>query len=132
MAFLLKNYPKGYLRIKDVSNIVGVGYQTVSRWIAEGKIKSSRVGNGTRYRISFEEFIKFSGSPSISPYKPTMSTEELSSYLGILVEEVEELRKRMIIPFIYRKNEIVFSKDDIDEWMFSLVRTTIKDLLKNP
>ena len=46
-----------YYTAKEVSEILRVSFQTVLKWLREGKMESDKVGN--QYRITQEQLDKF-------------------------------------------------------------------------
>jgi excisionase family DNA binding protein len=102
--------------MKELAAILKMQEQTLRLWARQGKIEVFKVGS--EYRMTKKAFQKLfdPGIPS------TMNEEEAADYLGVTLAEIKELCDKRLMPFSFKNNTVLFSKDDIDEWLKSFVK----------
>lgn len=104
------------LTVKEAANLLQTSEQTVRTWLRGKKIRSWKVFG--EWRVSKEDCLNIAHKNDCL----IMSEKDVATYLGINLKQVKELCDKRLMPFIFRKDEVVFSREDIDEWLKSFVK----------
>jgi len=124
---LAKKFPKGYATVVQVEHLLRVSKLTVYRWIKNKILLSNKAGK--QYRIDIEDLYDFICSTKFLGDVDYMSTEDMAIFLEVSVEDVKTLTDKRLMPFVFRKDTVMFLKEDVEEWKATLLRNIIKDLL---
>lgn len=114
----------------EVAKMYGVDEQTIRNWTQEGKLKGRRVGRNFVYD---KEDLPLLG-PKGKVIKERMAAtaeitekgisllgiEDLALYLRVDKEKIPKLIASGL-PYVEFKDEKVFVKSQVDDWLFSIV-----------